>query len=285
VSWRGRLVAALAAAALLLGGVAVADIRLLLPEPDGEVLALLLLGSDGGPPRSDEMLAARADGVQLLFVSGDRRHATFVSVPRDAQVAVPGRGTTRINACLTSGPERCVATVEEEFGITLDGYLVTSMDGFKSAVTAFGGLTVDVPHPVHDGGQAIPEAGRQELTGSQALVYGRDRRHRPEGDFTRTQAQAEMLALGHADVVAAGDLRRALEVAAIVRRHTVTDLSGSQLARLALEAFHLPPGNVERVLAEGTPTTVGGAAMVRLAPSAYDVIRDAADSGRVDASR
>jgi polyisoprenyl-teichoic acid--peptidoglycan teichoic acid transferase len=281
VSRRTGLLIVTLVAVLVLGGVAVAAERLLLPDPDGEVLVLLLLGSDGGPPRGDQMLTARADGMQLLFVSGDRQHATFVSLPRDAYVSVAGRGTTRINACLNGGPEPCVATVEQEFGIDVDGYLVTSMDGFKSAIRDFGGITVDIPHPVFDGGQAIPEAGTQRLTGSQALTYGRDRRHRPAGDFTRTQAQAEMLAIGHAEVVEGGDVGRVLETAAILRRHTVTDLSGPQLVRLGFEAMRLPPGNVQRVLAEGTPTMVGGASVVRLHSSAYDVIRDAAADGRI----
>ena len=275
------LVAAGLTLALLVGGVALAVERLLLPDPDGEVLAFLLLGSDGGPPRGDQMLTARADGIQLLFVSGDRRHATFVSVPRDAYMPVPGRGSTRINACLNRGPEVCVATVEQEFGLDIDGYLVTSMDGFKSAVSDFGGLTVDVPPPVFDGGQSIPQAGLQTLTGSQALVYGRDRKNRPGGDFARSQAQAEMLAIGHADVFEAGDVSSVLETVAIVRRHTVTDLSGTELVRLGFETLHLPPDNVQRVLAEGSPTMIGGASVVRLAPSAYEVIRDAAADGRV----
>ena len=278
---RRAVVAAVLAVVFALGGAAVAADRMLLPAPDGEPLALLLLGSDGGPPRNDAMLSARADGFQLLFVSGDRRHATFVSVPRDAYVPVAGRGTTRINACLNRGPQACVETVEQAFSIAVDGYLVTSMNGYKAAVDAFGGLTVDVPTPVFDGGQSIPEAGRQELTGSQALVYGRDRKNRPGGDFARTQAQAEMLAIAHADAVAAADVRTALEVAAILRRHTVTDLSGAQLARLALEALRLPPDNVERVLAEGSPANVGGASVVRLSQGAYDLIRDAAEDGRV----
>jgi polyisoprenyl-teichoic acid--peptidoglycan teichoic acid transferase len=263
---RRRLLVLVAAAAVLLGGVAAAAEHVLLPQPDGEVLTLLLLGSDGGPPRSDQMLTARADAFQLLFVSGSRRHATFVSIPRDAYVSVAGRGQTRINACLNGGPEACVATVEQEFGVDVDGYFVTTMD---------------VPTPVYDGGTAITEAGVQRLNGSQALTYGRDRKNRSGGDFARSQAQAEMLALAHADVVAAGDVATALEAAAILRRHTVTDLSGPQLVRLAFEALHLSPGNVERVLAEGSATTVGGASVVRLAPSAYERIRDAAADGRV----
>lgn len=278
--WRW-LIAVAAVVVVLAGSAAVAVEKLLLPPPDGEVLTLLLLGSDGGPPRGDQMLGARADAIQLLFVSGDRQHATFVSIPRDSYVAVAGRGNTRINACLNRGPDPCVATVEQEFGIDVDGHFVTSMNGFKSAVRDFGGLTVDVPTPVFNGGSAIPETGVQQLNGSQALTYGRDRKNRPGGDFGRSQAQAEMLAIGHADVVGAGDVRTVVNTVAILRRHTVTNLSGPQLLRLGFEAMHLPPGNVQRALAEGSPTSIGGASVVRLSSSAYDVIRDAAEDGRL----
>jgi LCP family protein required for cell wall assembly len=270
----------LVATLLALGGPAVAGERLLLPRGDGEVLTLLLLGSDEGPPRSTNPVPGRADGVQLLFVSADRQHATFVSIPRDAYVPVPGRGTTRINACLVDGPETCVRTVEQEFGISVDAYLMTTMEGFKNAVHRFGGLVVDVPMPLRDGGASIPEAGEQRLTGSQALTYGRDRQRRPGGDFARTQAQAELLAIAHREAVA-GDVWEVLQAVALLRRHTVTDLSGPQLATLAMEAMRLPPDNVQRALAPGSHGFAGPAAIVRLQPRAYELIRDAATDGRL----
>jgi polyisoprenyl-teichoic acid--peptidoglycan teichoic acid transferase len=280
-TWRRWVVALAVVSALAVGTAGSAVERLLLPGGDGEVLTLLLLGSDEGPPRSTDPVPGRADGFQLLFVSGDRQHATFVSIPRDAYIPVAGRGTTRINACLVGGPEACVTTVENEFGVSVDGYLMTSMEGFKRAVAAFGGLVVDVPTPVRDGGAAIPEAGEQRLTGSQALTYGRDRKNRPGGDFARSQAQAEMLAIAHGDVVSAGDVAAALDAVTILRRHTHTDLSGPQLVRLGFEAMQLPPENVQRVLAPGNHAMAGAAAVVRLQSSAYEIIRDAAADGRV----
>ena len=277
-----RLVAAVAAATLLLGGSAAAVERYTaLPGGDGEVLTLLLLGSDEGPPRSADITAGRADGFQILFVSGDRQHATFVSVPRDSWVNVAGSGNGRINNCLLGGGERCMATVEQVFGIEVDGYLATSMDAFKAAVNAFGGLTVDVATPVHNGGASITSPGLQDITGSQALTYGRDRKTRAGGDFTRSRSQAELLAIGHATVVASASPDRVLDVVSILRRHTVTDLSGPQLARLGFEALQLPPENVQRVLADGVDAMVGKAAVVKLRDSAYAVIRDAADDARV----
>ena len=277
---RAVLVAALTLA-LLAGAAAVAVERSLLPPGDGETLTLVLLGSDEGPTRSENPRVGRADGFQLLFVSGDRQHATFVSIPRDSWVGVTGRGTTRINACLVNGPANCVSTVEQEFGIEVDGYLMTSMRGFANAIDAYGGITVDVPTPVFDGGHDITQPGLQHLTGLQALTYARDRKNRPGGDFGRSEAQAELLTIAHSDVVADGDLQTVLEAVVVLRRHSESDLSGPQLMRLAFEAMRLPPANVERVLAPARPGRAGAASVVFLDPEAYDIIRDAAEDGRI----
>ncbi len=278
--WRLRATTLLLAALLAVAGVASAVEDLLLPEGDGEVLTFLLLGSDEGPPRGGDPRSGRADGVQLLFVAGDRQHAAFVSVPRDAYVPVPGRGQTRIGHCLVDGPDTCVATVEQEFGLSVDGYLVTSMHGFADAVQAFGGLTVDVPTPVYDGGTAITQTGEQHLTGSEALTYARDRKNRG-GDVERTQAQAELLAIAHREVVAGGDLRAATDALTVLRRHSFTDLSGHELTRYAFQAMRLPPDNVGRTVATGSSAMIGGASMYRLDQQAYDRIADAAEDGRI----
>lgn len=281
-SWRRTLMVLTSLAVLLVGTLAVAAERVLLaPADGGDTLTLLLMGSDEGPMRSANPTRGRADGFQLLFVSGDRQHATFVSVPRDSYVPVTGRGTTRINACLNAGPENCVATVENVFDIEVDGYLLTSMHAFARGVRAFGGLDVDVPTPVFDGGHDVPQAGEQHLTGMQSLAYARDRKNRPRGDFDRSQAQAELLAIGHAEVYRASDVQRVVEAARIVYRHTVTDLGGPEVMRLAFQAMHLPPENVQRHLAPGRNGMAGAAAIVRLQPRAYELIADAAQDGRV----
>jgi LCP family protein required for cell wall assembly len=214
-------------------------------------------------------------------VAPDRQHATFVSIPRDSWVPVAGRGNSRINACLVDGPEACVSTVESAFGIEVDHYLMTSMRGFANATEAFGGLVVDVPRPVFDGGMAIPEAGEQRLRRSQTLTYARDRKNRPGGDFERSEAQAELLAIGHRDVVEEGTVQAVLDAVAVLRKHTLTDLSGPEMLRLGFEAMHLPPDNVQRELAPARLGTAGGASVVFLEDAAYSIISDAAEDGRV----
>lgn len=279
---RGLLTVVTTMLATLVASMAIAADRLLLPAVDGdEVLTILLLGSDEGPPRTADVRTGRADGIQLLFVSGDRQHATFISIPRDSWINVPGRGTTRINACLNNGPQRCVETVEAEFGIDVDAYFLTSMRGFANAIKRFGGITVDVPTPVRDGGHPIDETGVQELTGLQALAYARDRKNRPGGDFGRSKAQAELLAIAHQDMVADGSSFRVLEAVSILRRHALTDIPPTQLVRLAFEAMHLPPENIQRELAPARLGFAGAASVAFLEPKAYDLVRDAAKDARL----
>jgi LCP family protein required for cell wall assembly len=246
---------------------------------DGRVLTVLLMGSDAGPPRSGDPLRGRADGFQLLFVSADRQHASFVSIPRDSWVPVAGRGTTRINACLTSGPETCVRTVEALWGLRVDGWVGTSMWGFADAVNDFGGLVVDVTRPVSDGGENISSTGLQAINGYQALTWARDRKSRPGGDFTRSRSQAELLAIGQAHLHARGTAEAAGLVARIIRLRSGTSFSDAELTNYALQALRLPPGNVRRV---GLPATVGWAgpaSVVFLDSNAAAIVADAAADG------
>jgi LCP family protein required for cell wall assembly len=261
-------------------------------------LAILLLGSDAGPPRSDDTLTGRADGFQLLFVSAERDRATFVSIPRDAWVPVTGMGDNKINACLTKGPENCVSTVENAFGIEIDAYFATSMWGFADAVNEFvgcdignpelsrsctKGLEVDVDFVCNAncGGFPIAQRGPQRVTGFEALTLARNRGNRAAGDFTRSQSQAELLAIAHAEMQADGSVARMLEALRILRRHSATDLTLPQLTRLGLDAMRLDPANVERILAPSRIGSVGSASVVFLNDPAYDIIAEAAETGRL----
>ncbi len=248
---------------------------------DGRVLTVLLLGSDAGPPRSGDPLRGRADGFQLLFVSADRQHASILSVPRDSWVPVPGRGNSRINACLTGGPQLCVRTVEQLWGLRVDGWVATSMWGFADAVNDFGGLVVDITRPVSDGGEDITTTGLQSIGGYQALTWGRDRRMRPGGDFTRSRAQAELLAVGQAHLHARGTSSAAQHVANIIRLRGSTSFSDAELANYALQALQLPPGNVRRTGLPGRPGWAGPASVVFLDGNAAGIVADAAADGIV----
>jgi LCP family protein required for cell wall assembly len=281
----------------LVGLLAMERITAVGPSSD-RPLAILLLGSDAGPPRSDDTLTGRADGFQLLFVSAERDRATFVSIPRDSWVPVTGLSDNKINACLTRGPQNCVSTVENAFGIEIDAYFVTSMWGFADAVNEFvgcdigdpelsrtctRGLTIDVDFACSSNcsGFAIPTRGVQKVSGFQALTLARNRGLRAAGDFTRSASQAELLAVAHSEMQAEASIARMMDALRILRRHSATDLSLPQLTRLGLDAMRLDPANVERIVAPARIGTVGAASVVFLNDPAYDIITEAAATGRL----
>jgi len=251
---------------------------------EGRVLTVLLLGSDAGPPRSGDPLRGRADGFQLLFVSADRQHASILSIPRDSWVPVAGRGDGRINSCLTGGPQMCVRTVEQLWELRVDGWVATSMWGFADAVNDFGGLVVDITRPVSDGGENITSTGLQAIGGHQALTWGRDRKSRAGGDFTRSRAQGELLAVGQAHLHARGTPDAAQHVANIIRLRGATSFSDAELASYALQAMRLPPGNVRRVGLPGRPGWAGPASVVFLDGNAAGIVADAAANGIVSSA-
>jgi LCP family protein required for cell wall assembly len=276
-SWRDLVT--VAAVAALLASVALGAVVQRADAAEGRVLTVLLLGSDAGSPRAGDPTSGRADGFQLLFVSADRQHASLLSIPRDSWVPVSGRGTTRINSCLTSGPQNCVRTVEQLWGLRVDGWVVTSMWGFADAVNDFGGLIVDVTRPVSDGGENITSSGLQAINGYQALTWARDRKSRPGGDFTRSRSQAELLAVGQAHLHARGTADAAQLAADIIRLRGRTSFTDAELAAYAVQAMRLPPGNVRRIGLPGRPGWAGPASVVFLEDNAAAIVADAAADG------
>lgn len=282
------MIALLAALGLVVSAtVALAASRDFLRAPLGTdgVTTLLILGADMGPPRDGSPLSARADGFHLLVVSPDGTRATFLNFPRDSYVAVPGRGRTKINACLVSGPDNCVATVEQNWKVEVDAYLLTSMNGLKEGVEQFGRVRVNVEHTVYDGGQDIEQTGEQTLSGSQALTYGRDRKNRPGGDFARSEAQTTVLQAAHRQLIdEEPSVRRIAEVVGIVQRTTVTNASPQQLLRLGYLGTKISPENINNVNVPGNVGTAGAASVVFLPERANTLIRDVAADGVVGQS-
>lgn len=282
-----RLFSLVLAGALLLGAVGTAGaaaIQAFLHAPLGSdrVTTILLLGSDSGPMRRSNPLRGRADAFHLLTISGDGQHATFLNFPRDSYLAVPGMGHTKLNACLVKGPENCVAAVEQNFGVDVDHWILTDFRGFMAAVNRLGGVVVDVPGRLTDGGEDIAAGPQQRLNGPKALTFARDRKHRPNGDFSRSEAQAHFLQAAHAQLVADGlTVRRIAQVAGIVRQTTVSDASPEVLLKLAYLAATVPPGNVENVTMPGRAGWAGKASIVRLDQKAQDLVRDAVGDGVV----
>lgn len=141
---------------------------------------VLLLGTDKSEARSNMEKyggAFRSDSIMLARVDPQEKKAAIVSIPRDTLVELEGHGQAKINAARAyGGPTMAVQTVSELAGVPISHYAEIDFDGFRDIVDAVGGIDVNVPIAIEDrraGGSL--KAGKQTLTGKQALILCRSR--------------------------------------------------------------------------------------------------------------
>lgn len=165
-------------------------------KSSNNVYNILLLGMDARPNQATEN--TRSDS--MMIVSFDKTHKCIkmVSFLRDTWVYIPCKDKyQRLNAC--GSYNDLVDTIEYNFGVDIDGYVVTDFKMFKVLVDAVGGVEIDVTekeakevnsHPKRYN-KAKLEAGRHKLTGEQALAYCRIRKI--DTDFYRAKRQRTVM--------------------------------------------------------------------------------------------
>lgn len=240
---------------------------------------IAVVGSDARPNQRRD--ATRADSIHFVGLDG-AGGAGIVGVPRDSWVPIPGRGSSRINAPLAlSGPDLMMETFESVSGLEFDGYLLTGFAGFESLIELLGGLDMDVPRNFSDkAAKAYIEAGRQILSGADALAVSRARKTLPTGDFMRQEHGGLVILAAQAMVRAAG-VETLPSLLAGARPYVSTDLTPAELLTLAAATTRVDPDTVENVVAPGRTGTAGSASVVFLQDSADLLWEDLAD-GRLD---
>ncbi|MPV35545.1 LytR family transcriptional regulator [Georgenia subflava] len=154
---------------------------------------ILVLGSDSrisaGDPNQWRAGAQRTDAIMLAQVSGNRKNATLMSIPRDSWVDVPGYGMNKINAAFSyGGPTLMIDTVEQLTGVRIHHFAVADFESFSALTDELGGVEIALTQPLAtDSGTLQP--GTHLLDGDQALQYARERYNVAGGDFGRVQRQ------------------------------------------------------------------------------------------------
>ena len=106
----------------------------LAPAGAGDPQNILVVGSDS---RANESAAAaehfgstadvsgqRSDTIVLIHLDPRTDKAALLSIPRDTFVPIAGTGSSnRINAAFNTSPSQLVATISQDFGITVHHYV------------------------------------------------------------------------------------------------------------------------------------------------------------------
>jgi LCP family protein required for cell wall assembly len=237
------------------------------PALDGSTpVHILVLGSDARP--GEQITGQRADSIHLVSINPEKEKATIVGFPRDSWVTIPDHGTNKINAAMTAGgPQLVVRTVESLMGVTIDYWALTWFEGFQAMINDVGGLTMEVPFEVYDTyAHAKIDAGRQTLSGRDALAFARARHALPQGDFGRSENQGRLLvaALAQFRKEFAKDPSRLLDWVAAGLRNLRTEVPLEQIVSLAFTASTLNPKKVVNIVLPGSTGTAGGTSIVNL---------------------
>ncbi len=203
----------------------------------------------------------RTDTMMLVHIGADANAVTVVSLPRDTLATIPaftddqGRKhnahQAKLNAAYEEGGARAmVATVESMTGVTINHYVEVNFNGFLQMVDAVGGVEVCLVKPLKDqkSGLNLP-AGRQTISGPQALAYVRARYVDPTADLGRMKRQQKFVASIVKKATSAGTILNPIKLngfLSAVAGSITTDsgLGRDQILALADRLKGTNPGNV-----------------------------------------
>ncbi|WP_445154077.1 LCP family protein [Arthrobacter sp. Hor0625] len=163
-------------------------------ETKTDAVNLLLLGSDSRAAALGEAEAGgasdqRSDTMMWVHIPADRKNIYMMSIMRDTWVQIPGHGEAKMNAAMAlGGIPLVVQTLEGMFDNRIDHVAVVDFEGFKAMTDALGGVTVNVPAAFNTK-QFSFSAGKQQLSGEQALAFVRERKAFTDGDYQRVKNQ------------------------------------------------------------------------------------------------
>lgn len=199
---------------------------------DSRVKNILLLGVDdkkgGNTSRSDTMI--------LVSIDKKHRQLKLTSFLRDTYVEIPGHGENRMNAaCTYGGPQLVMETIEHNFGIDVDNYLLVDFSAFEDIVDGLGGVTVEVEQReaefINNTTRYTIDYGENvKLTGGEALTYVRIRKL--DSDFYRTQRQRKVIA-SILEQVKKTNPFELVDMGKTVMEYIETDMNSLQLTFLA----------------------------------------------------
>lgn len=252
------------------------------PAPDQPVF-FLALGLDGDRPG---LVGDRADGIHLIGVNPGAGAGTMLNIPRDAFVAIPGHGQSRINdAYFYGGAGLAAETVERLTGVDVAFVLATRFGPFEAMVNELGGVDVDVPIAMKDSfsGADFPQ-GRVHMDGRAALAFSRNR-HLPDGDLRRSEHQGLLIlsALTKLRAENAGPTGVARYLAVLGRHVGMTGVSPAELYRLGRLGLTIDPAKVRSVTMPSRLGRAGAREVVFVGPGAPSLFADMRDDAVLQA--
>jgi LCP family protein required for cell wall assembly len=236
-------------------------------------MTILLVGSDSG----SDYLYGLADVIRIVHVDFISPRVSVFSLPRDLWVEIPGLeedfGIThgKLNQAYFygtpgmgyyegpgGGAGLLAQTLELNFGLHVDNFVVVNLENFVKIVDAIGGIDIYLPEAVdglpfegNDIDMGYFPAGQQHLNGEQALRLARIRQK--YSDFIRMDNQNRVICALKEKLANPATLTRIPQLIAALQGSVLTDLTAQQLAQLACM---VPQIGTDNLLFTGLPEEV-----------------------------
>lgn len=172
-----------------------------------DVINILLVGSDASAEMDGRVsITEKGNTDAMILVSIDKVNETIklVSFMRDSYTYMDqfDRYAKLNAACANGGPAYLVETIENDYKIEIDGYVLVDFDSFRQVIDVLGGVEVDVPayvaNHLNKGKETgdikyVPSGEDVLLTGEQALAFSRVRYSDADGDVSRVARQRQVI--------------------------------------------------------------------------------------------
>ena len=206
-----------------------------------------------------------------MHISGDRKSAIGVSIPRDTTITLPtckkdgkkvGGYSGRFNQAIELGGPGCtIKAVEEMSGLDINNFMLVDFRGFKRIVDAIGGVEICLKEPVDDPLSGLKlDAGKHVVEGEEALAFVRARKTLGDGsDTSRIRRQQAFISSLMRKVLSSGTLLNPASLLGVLDAATESLTADPQMADinnlkdLALSLKDLKPGNVTFTTLPWTP--------------------------------
>ena len=204
---------------------------------DPAVKNILLIGCDA---RGD-VEGNRSDTMILLSIDTKTRKLKLTSFLRDSYVYIPETGyNNKLNASFSyGGQDTLIDTLEYNFGVNIDNYVMVDFKAFRQLVNLLGGITVDgvTEKEAKYMREAVKipsvKAGKNKMDGKTALWYCRIRYI--DNDFRRTERQRKVISAIISKATKT-DIFTLIGICKQVLPNVSTDIPTSELMELAVNA-------------------------------------------------
>ncbi|MDG0843562.1 LCP family protein [Staphylococcus equorum] len=159
---------------------------------DGDPFTIALFGVDSDAKRDADGGGQRSDTVMVLSINPQKKTTEIVSIPRDTQAEIVGKGTTeKINhAYAYGGPDMAVKSVENLLNVPIDHYATIDMDGMQDMIDTVGGINVTSNASFSYDGYQFSQGVQSHMDGKEAMAFLRSRKEEGAGgDFGRQERQ------------------------------------------------------------------------------------------------